>query len=76
LQERLTRQVAGAISENSANGGVFVVAMAQHMCMTARGIMQPGAEVITRAMTGKFLSNKSLVLEAQQLMFGCREQKL
>ncbi|MDR3144267.1 MAG: GTP cyclohydrolase I FolE [Puniceicoccales bacterium] len=69
LQERLTRQIADAIGQHTANGGVFVLVAARHVCMTARGIVQPGAEVITRAMCGEFLLDKSIVADVQQLIF-------
>ncbi|MDR2778961.1 MAG: GTP cyclohydrolase I FolE [Puniceicoccales bacterium] len=69
LQERLTQQILETISENIPNDGVLVIISAHHMCMTARGVMQPGSKTITRAISGKFLSDKSLALEAQQLIF-------
>jgi GTP cyclohydrolase I len=70
LQERLTQQILGAISENVANDGVLVIVSARHMCMAARGVMQPGSETITRAISGNFAENGTLVAEAQQLIFG------
>jgi GTP cyclohydrolase I len=40
------------------------------MCMAARGVVQPGSQTITRAVSGKFAGSGSLVTEAQQLIFG------
>jgi GTP cyclohydrolase I len=70
LQERLTRQIMNAIAENVANDGVFVMVSAQHMCMTTRGVVQPGSETITRARCGKFSSDTAIVRDAQQLILG------
>ncbi|MDR2737327.1 MAG: GTP cyclohydrolase I FolE [Puniceicoccales bacterium] len=75
LQERLTQQILDAISKNFTNDGVLVIVSARHMCMAARGVMQPGSETITRATSGKFTSNRSLVVEAQQLIFGSDGEK-
>jgi GTP cyclohydrolase I len=73
LQERLTQQILEAIANNVANEGVLVVISAQHMCMMARGVMQPGSATITRAMSGRFSIEKNLVGEAQQLIFSSNE---
>lgn len=68
LQERLTQQILEAIRKNTANDGVLVIVSGQHMCMTVRGVMQPGSKTITRAVSGKFSSEKLLAMEAQQLI--------
>jgi GTP cyclohydrolase I len=73
LQERLTAQICESVSQNIANDGVLVTIAAQHMCMTARGVMKPGSETVTRAISGLFSTDKSLVIEAQQLIFGKNE---
>ncbi|MDR1890838.1 MAG: GTP cyclohydrolase I FolE [Puniceicoccales bacterium] len=73
LQERLTQQILEAISKNIPNDGVLVIISAQHMCMTARGVMRPGSKTITRSASGKFSSEKLLAVEAQQLIFGANE---
>ena len=36
--------------------GVAVVEQAEHMCMSMRGIRKPGANFVTSAMRGTFLS--------------------
>ncbi|MDR1173766.1 MAG: GTP cyclohydrolase I FolE [Puniceicoccales bacterium] len=76
LQERLTQQILEAIGENTANDGVLVIISGQHMCMTTRGVMQPGSKTITRAVSGKFSSEKLLAMEAQQLIFETNGEKL
>jgi GTP cyclohydrolase I len=73
LQERLTQQILEAIKKNTANDGVLVIISGQHLCMTTRGVMQPGSKTITRAVSGKFSSEKSLATEVQQLIFGTNE---
>ncbi|MDR2777085.1 MAG: GTP cyclohydrolase I FolE [Puniceicoccales bacterium] len=76
LQERLTQQILEAISKNTANDGVLVIISGQHMCMTVRGVMQPRSKTITRAVSGKFSSEKLLAMEAQQLIFETNGEKL
>ncbi len=54
LQERLTGQVADAITEALAPDGVAVVIEAEHLCMTMRGVQKPGTTLITSAIRGAF----------------------
>jgi GTP cyclohydrolase I len=70
MQERLTKQILDALTANIANDGVLVVIVARHMCMAARGVMQPGSETVTRAVSGNFSSDGGLVTDAQRLIFG------
>lgn len=53
-QERLTSQVAKALSELIKPRGVGVILEAQHLCMMARGVEKQGSKVITSAMHGLF----------------------
>lgn len=55
VQERLTSQIAGAITEHLEPKGVGVMIKARHMCMESRGICQQGHHTITTALTGAFL---------------------
>lgn len=73
LQERLNRQILDAIAKNTANDGVLVIICARHMCMAARGVLQPDSETITRTTSGRFSMDSGLVAEAQQLIFGTDE---
>jgi len=52
LQERLTKQVADAITEALSPLGVGVVIRASHSCMSCRGCLQPDSDLITSVMTG------------------------
>src|SRR6516225_5519912 len=54
LQERLTSQLADAIMTALEPAGVAVVIMADHLCITARGVKKPGSLTVTSAMRGVF----------------------
>lgn len=47
VQERLTKQVALAISETLQPQGVAVVVESNHLCMTMRGVQKTGATTMT-----------------------------
>src|SRR5580704_6956052 len=59
LQERLTQQVAEAISEVISPRGVGVLCEAQHFCMMMRGVEKQSSSTITSTMLGSFRTNKS-----------------
>jgi GTP cyclohydrolase I len=59
LQERLTQEVAEAISEVISPRGVGVLCEAQHFCMMMRGVQKQHSGTITSTMLGSFRSNKS-----------------
>ena len=52
IQERMTRQIATAVSEHLEARGVGVVIKAQHLCMVCRGARQPATEMVTSSMLG------------------------
>lgn len=52
VQERLTRQVADALTEHLNPVGVGVLLRARHLCMESRGICQQGHHTVTCAVTG------------------------
>jgi len=54
IQERLTKQIAGAIMDILDPAGVGVVIEAHHMCMSMRGAQKTGASTVTSAMMGVF----------------------
>ena len=54
MQERLTGQIADAISEALAPDGVAVIIEAEHLCMTMRGVQKPGTTLVTSATRGGF----------------------
>ena len=54
VQERLTAEVADAISDVLQADGVVVEMEAEHLCMAMRGVKKPGARVLTSAVRGEF----------------------
>ncbi len=54
IQEKLTVEIAAAIDGVLKPKGVAVVVVAQHECMTTRGIHKPGVGMVTSHMLGVF----------------------
>ncbi len=54
IQEKMTAQVANAISNILQPRGVAVVIEAEHQCMTARGVHKHGVSMVTSSMQGAF----------------------
>lgn len=54
IQEKMTAQIADAIMENLKPKGVIVMAEAEHMCMTMRGVKKPGSRTVTMVSRGAF----------------------
>jgi GTP cyclohydrolase I len=54
VQEKLTAQIAGCITDVLKPRGVGVVIEAVHQCMTTRGVHKRGVSMITSRMTGTF----------------------
>ena len=54
IQEKLTVEIAAAINDVLKPNGVAVVVVAQHECMTTRGIHKPGVGMVTSHMLGVF----------------------
>ncbi len=57
VQERLTQQVVGWITETLRPRGAGVVMEAEHLCMTLRGVQKPGALTVTSALSGTLRSD-------------------
>jgi GTP cyclohydrolase IA len=57
IQEKMTAQIANAIERVLQPAGVAVVLKAEHHCMTTRGVMKPGTDLVTSHMTGAFRDN-------------------
>lgn len=57
IQEKLTAEIANAISSVLEPRGVAVVIEAAHQCMTTRGVHKPGVNMITSRMLGVFREN-------------------
>ena len=54
VQERLTTQIADAISDAIDPQGVAVILEAQHLCMMMRGVEKQHSATVTSAMRGVF----------------------
>lgn len=52
VQERMTEQIADAITDALDPLGVGVVVRAKHSCMGCRGVRKPGAVMVTSALRG------------------------
>ena len=60
IQEQMTNQIAKALEKYLGAKGVLVMAQAEHMCMSARGIKKPGSKTVTFASTGVFEEDRNL----------------
>lgn len=60
LQEQLTGQIADALEKELNPKGVMVMIVAEHMCMTMRGIKKPGSQTVTIVKRGIFENNQEL----------------
>ncbi|MCL1808277.1 MAG: GTP cyclohydrolase I FolE [Clostridiales bacterium] len=74
LQERLTDEIAQAVSRKVKNKGVHVALSAEHLCVSMRGIAKTSSTTVSMASTGAFASDKGLRDEAMALFQGtfCR----
>jgi GTP cyclohydrolase I len=52
VQERMTNQIADALTQHLAPIGVGVLMKARHMCMESRGLCQQGHHTVTSALRG------------------------
>lgn len=59
LQERLTQQIAEAITEVLQPRGVGVLCEAQHFCMMMRGVEKQHSGTVTSTMLGGFRKSKA-----------------
>lgn len=71
VQERLTEQVADALSKALSPKGVGVVIEARHLCMESRGICKPGSITVTSALRGVLMDEPDTRAEFLSL---CRSQ--
>ena len=71
VQERLTGQVAEALSQVLAARGVIVVIEAEHMCMTMRGVRKPASRTVTSAVRG-ILHDSAARAEAMSLIMAAK----
>ena len=68
IQERLTHQVAEAITNTTGCKGCAVVVEAQHMCMVMRGVQKQNSVMKTSSMLGAFRNNPSTRAEFLALL--------
>lgn len=57
IQEKMTAQIANTIQDVLQPQGVAVMIKAEHHCMTTRGVMKPGTDMVTSRMLGAFRDN-------------------
>lgn len=60
IQERITEQIAEAVTEALDPEGVAVVVEAEHQCMTARGVSKVGARFVTSRQLGCLAADTGL----------------
>ncbi len=60
MQEKMTRQIAGAIESALAPRGVAVLVDAVHHCMTMRGVAKQGASTVTSSFSGIFEQDENV----------------
>jgi len=72
VQERLTKQVADALTDVLKPQGVGVVIEAQHLCMMMRGVEKQNSSTVTSAMTGVFMTQPHTRNEFLHLVRGGR----
>jgi GTP cyclohydrolase IA len=68
VQERMTSQIADALSDVLKPRGVLVVIEAEHLCMAMRGVRKPGSRTVTSAVRGIFRENPATRSEAMSLV--------
>lgn len=66
VQERLTDQIADELQELLKPKGVAVQIIAEHMCVSTRGVKHHGARTVTTKLTGSFLEDASTKAEFLQ----------
>jgi GTP cyclohydrolase I len=70
VQEKLTVQIADAMTDTLEPRGVMVVIEAEHLCMSMRGIQKAGSTTVTSAVRGLFRENVATREEAMRLING------
>ena len=69
VQERLTSQIADALTDVLEPLGVIVIVECEHLCMSMRGVHKPGARTVTSAVRGQ-LRDAATRAEAMALITG------
>jgi GTP cyclohydrolase IA len=68
VQERLTNQIADALTEHLQPRGVAVVVQCEHTCMSSRGARVHGTMTTTSSMRGLFLQENATRAEFMSLI--------
>ena len=68
LQERITKYLADTIMKLAKPLGVMVIAEAEHLCFSMRGVKKPGTTIVTSAVRGTFLKDAKTRAEALSLI--------
>ena len=68
VQERLTTEVADSLQRILEPRGVIVVVEAEHLCMSMRGVQQPGSSTVPSAVHGVFREDMSSRMEALRMI--------
>ena len=69
VQERLTSQIADALTDVLEPLGAIVMIECEHLCMSMRGVRKPGARTVTSAVRGQ-LRDPATRAEAMSLIQG------
>lgn len=69
-QERITQQIAERLLTELNPLGVAVSLVAEHMCMSMRGIKKAGAKTTTQCLKGVFLTDQQTRNEFMQIING------
>lgn len=72
VQERMTDQIADALTAELRPRGVGVVLEAAHFCMMMRGVQKQGSQTVTSAMRGAFLDDPRTREEFLRLVHSAR----
>ncbi len=68
VQERLTAQIAQAVTDTLSTEGVIVSCTAQHLCMKMRGVEKQSSATSTYDYTGRFAQESALREEFFRLL--------
>ena len=70
VQERLTTQIANALSQVLQPRGVAVIIQAAHLCMMMRGVQKQNSSTTTSCLTGLFRKDERTRAEFLKLALG------
>ncbi len=68
VQERLTTQLVTLLMDRLKPKGAMVIIDAEHLCMSMRGVKNPGSRTVTSAVRGIFRTQQSTREELLQLI--------